>query len=153
MKCAKRIRQLKKPSALGVLAVDIMVPAWLSLSIKSAYQIMTTLLAVMDFKDLAIGAVIGAVIAIFTVASKADVNAKLLALQLRELQKKLDALLKHQGVQMPPPPASGLSPELERLASIPETKIAAIKLYRQENPGASLREAKEKIEAFYKSRQ
>jgi ribosomal protein L7/L12 len=54
---------------------------------------------------------------------------------------------------MPPPPASGLSPELERLASLPDTKIAAIKLYRQENPGVGLREAKENIEAFYKSRQ
>src|SRR6202030_2242783 len=118
-------------------------------------SIMTTLLVVLDFKDLTIGAAIGAVIAIFaggTVSSKADVNAQLLALQLRELQKKLDALLKHQGIEMPPP-ASGLSPELERLASLPDTKIAAIKLYRQENPGASLREAKEKIEAFYKSRQ
>jgi len=114
---------------------------------------MTTLLAVLDFHDLAIGAVIGAVIAIFTVSSKADVNARLLAIQVRELQKKLDALLKHQGIVMPPPPASGLSPELERLASLPDTKIAAIKLYRQENPGAGLREAKEKIEAFYKSRQ
>jgi ribosomal protein L7/L12 len=117
---------------------------------------MTTLLAGMDFKDLAIGAAIGAVIAIIaggTASSKSDVNAQLLALQVRDLQKKLDALLKHQGVEMPPPPASGLSPELERLASLPDTKIAAIKLYRQENPGASLREAKEKIEAFYKSRQ
>ena len=30
MNCAKCIRQLKKPSALGVLAVDIIGPAWLS---------------------------------------------------------------------------------------------------------------------------
>ena len=116
---------------------------------------MTTLLAVLDFHDLAIGAAIGAVIGWLSVGItyKGDVNVKLLALQMRELQKKLDALLKHEGIEMPPPPASGLSPELERLASLPDTKIAAIKLYRQENPGASLREAKEKIEAFYKSRQ
>ena len=82
-----------------------------------------------------------------------DVNVKLLALQVRELQKKLDALLKHQGIEMPTPPPSGLSPEVERLASVPDTKIEAIELYRKENRGVGLREAKEKIEAFYKSRQ
>ena len=81
-----------------------------------------------------------------------DVNLQLLALQVRELQKKLDALLKHQGIEMPTPPPSGLSPEVELLASVPDTKIAAIKLYRKENRGVGLREAKEKIEAFYKSR-
>jgi len=48
-------------------------------------------------------------------------------------------------VELPPPPASGFSPELEWLASLPDTKIAAIQLYRQENPRASLREAKEKM--------
>jgi ribosomal protein L7/L12 len=82
-----------------------------------------------------------------------DVNVKLLALQVRELQNKLDALLKHQGIEMPTPPPSGLSPEVERLASVPDTKIEAIELYRKENRGVGLREAKEKIEAFYKSRQ
>jgi len=54
--------------------------------------------------------------------------------------------------QAPPPPlASGLSAELERLASAPATKIQAIKLYRQENPGVSLSDAQKKIDAFYKS--
>ena len=86
-------------------------------------------------------------------AKGTDVNVKLLALQVRELQKKLDALLKHQGIEMPTPPPSGLSPEVERLASVPDTKIEAIELYRKENRGVGLREAKEKIEAFYKSRQ
>jgi UDP:flavonoid glycosyltransferase YjiC (YdhE family) len=71
---------------------------------------------------------------------------------MRELQRKLDALLKHQGIEIPPPPASVLSPEVERLANDPKTKIAAIKLYRQENPGTGLREAKELIEAFHESR-
>ena len=82
-----------------------------------------------------------------------DTRLQLLALQVRELQKKLDALLKHQGIELPAPPPSGLSQEVELLASVADTKIAAIKLYRQENRGASLREAKEKIEAFYRSRQ
>jgi ribosomal protein L7/L12 len=115
--------------------------------------IMTTMNTVLNFWDFF---VIGMIVLCFAGAAYAkgpDVSVQLLALQVRDLQKKLDALLKHQGVEMPPPPASGLSPELERLASLPDTKIAAIKLYRQENPRAGLREAKEKIEAFYKTRQ
>lgn len=82
-----------------------------------------------------------------------DVRVQLLMLQVRELQRKLDALLKHQGVEIPPLPVSGLSPEVELLASDPNTKIAAIKLYRKENRGVGLVEAKQKIEAFYNSRQ
>jgi ribosomal protein L7/L12 len=100
--------------------------------------------------------VIGMIVLCFAGAAYAkgpDVSVQLLALQVRELQKKLDALLKHQGIAMPTPPPSGLSPEVELLASVPDTKIAAIKLYRKENRGVGLREAKEKIEAFYKSRQ
>jgi ribosomal protein L7/L12 len=100
--------------------------------------------------------IIGMIVLCFAGAAYAkgpDVNLQLLALQVRELQKKLDALLKHQGIEMPTPPPSGLSPEVELLASVPDTKIAAIKLYRKENRGVGLREAKEKIEAFYRSRQ
>ncbi len=99
--------------------------------------------------------VIGMIVLCFagaTYAKGPDVSVQLLALQMRELQKKLDALLKHEGIAMPTPPPSGLSPEVELLASGPDTKIAAIKLYRKENRGVGLREAKEKIEAFYKSR-
>ena len=114
---------------------------------------MTPLLAVLEFKDYAIIAVIVIIFAGGAALAKGpDVNAQRLALQLRELQKKMDALLKHQGIEMPPPPKSGLSPEVELLASDPQTKIAAIKRYREENPGAGLREAKEKIEAFYNRR-
>lgn len=111
---------------------------------------MHTILNVWDFL------IIGIIVLIFAGASYAkgpDVNMQLLALQVRELQKKLDALLKHQGIELAMPPPSGLSPEVELLASAPNTKIAAIKRYRDENRGVGLREAKEKIEAFYKSRQ
>ncbi|MGH7970678.1 MAG: hypothetical protein ACREIC_18280 [Limisphaerales bacterium] len=65
----------------------------------------------------------------------------------------MDALLKYHGVELPPLPPSGLSPEVERLASDPSGKIQAIKLYREQNPGVGLAEAKAKIEAFFKSRQ
>ena len=111
---------------------------------------MNTVLNTWDFL------IIGIIVLCFAGASYAkgpDVKVQLLILQVRELQKKLDALLKHQGIVMPTPPPSGLSLEAELLASNPDTKIAAIKLYRQENPGTGLREAKEKIEAFYRSRQ
>ena len=61
---------------------------------------------------------------------------------------KLDALLAFHHVELPKPPPSGLSREVERLASSPNSKIAAIKLYRQQNPGTGLAEAKAKIDAF-----
>ena len=72
--------------------------------------------------------------------------------RLRAMEQKLDALLKHEGIEPPPPPASGLSPEVERLAQDPKAKIAAIRLYRQENPGVGLAEAKAKIEEFSEGR-
>ncbi len=113
---------------------------------------MTRLLGTLEFRDYAIIAVIVVIFAGGVAHIKGpDVNMQILALQMRELQKKLDALLRHQGIEVPPPSASGLSPEVELLAADPRSKIAAIKLYRQENPGAGLCEAKEIIEAFYKS--
>ena len=111
---------------------------------------MSTVLNLSDFL------VIGAIVLCFAGAAYAkgpDVRLQLLSLQVRVLQKKLDALLQHQGIVMPVPPPSGLSQEVELLASVPDTKIAAIKQYREENPGVGLREAKGKIEAFYKSKQ
>jgi hypothetical protein len=69
---------------------------------------MTTLLAALDFNNLVIGAAIGAVIGFFSVGTgrgTVAVNVKRLELQLSDLQKKLDALLKHQGVEMPTPHA------------------------------------------------
>lgn len=114
---------------------------------------MTTLFAVLDFQDYAIIAVIVAVFAGgANLVKSQDVGRLRLELQVRDLQRKLDALLKHQGVELPQPPPSGLSPEVEQLASLPDTQIAAIKLYRDQNPGTGLREAKEKIEAFYSRR-
>src|SRR5262245_23976832 len=98
--------------------------------------------------------IIGMIVLCFAGASYAqgpDVRVQVLMLQVRELQKKLDALLRHQGIEIPKPPPSGLSPEVELLASDPHNKIAAIKLYRKQNRGVSLRGAKQKIEEFSKS--
>src|ERR1700727_79501 len=62
---------------------------------------------------------------------------------LRCVDIKLDALLKAQGVEWP-----GLSSEVQSLALNPGTKIAAIKLHREENPDIGLAEAKAEVEAF-----
>ena len=71
-----------------------------------------------------------------------------LTFQVADLQNRLDALLKHQGVVMPTS-ISDLSAELQMMAKDPHQKIAAIKLYREERPGTGLAEAKERIERFY----
>ena len=70
-------------------------------------------------------------------------------MNFRRLERKLDALLQHQGIAMP----SRLSPEVQRLAADPRRKISAIKLHREQNPDLSLAEAKAEIEAFIGSKQ
>lgn len=66
------------------------------------------------------------------------------ALDLRSVKRKLDARLKHQGVNLP----SRLSPEVQLLARDPSKKIAAIKLHGEQNPGLSLADAKREVEDF-----
>ena len=67
---------------------------------------------------------------------------------LRRIERKLDALLKHQGISVPP--QAGLSDEVQRLARDPAQKIAAIKLHREQT-GLGLAEAKADIEDFIKT--
>ena len=115
---------------------------------------MTGQLAVLNLEEIATISVVGFVLGCIGLAAargRTDVNLQRLKLQVSALEKKLDLLLERQGISLPPS-TSGFSPELEQLASQPETKIAAIKRYRLENPGAGLSEAKERIEAFYNSR-
>ncbi len=64
-------------------------------------------------------------------------------LALRRVERKVDALLKHQGVELPCP----LSPEVQKLARDSGQKIAAIRLHREQT-GLSLAEAKAEVEAF-----
>ncbi len=72
-------------------------------------------------------------------SSRKDMSLIRLERHARELQQKLDALLKHQGIEMPTPQPSDMSPELQLMAKYPQQKIAAIKLYRgRENPGVGL---------------
>jgi ribosomal protein L7/L12 len=111
---------------------------------------MTTLLAALDYQALAIGGAIGAALSLLggsAISSATEEQVRRLANEVHELKRQLDALLQHEGIVLPPRP-SGLSAEVERLAINPHSKIAAIKLYRDENPGTSLRAAKEKIEDY-----
>ena len=61
----------------------------------------------------------------------------------RRIERKLEALLKHQGVELPCP----LSPEVQKLSRDPGQKIAAIKLHREQT-GLSLVEAKNEVEEY-----
>jgi ribosomal protein L7/L12 len=69
--------------------------------------------------------------------------------RLRGIERKLNALLQHHGVE----PARGLplSDRVKELAADPRRKIEAIKVYREET-GAGLAEAKEAVEAFINNR-
>jgi hypothetical protein len=65
--------------------------------------------------------------------------------RLQRIERKLNALLRHQGVD--PTQGLPLSDRVKELAGDPSRKIEAIKVYREET-GASLAEAKEAVEAF-----
>lgn len=110
---------------------------------------MTPLLAVLEFSDYALMAVIVAVFAGgAAITKRPGIDLGRFERRLNSLEQKLDALLKHEGIQPPPPPPSGLSQEVQQLARDPSKKIEAINLYRQQNPGVGLAEAKAKIEEF-----
>lgn len=66
--------------------------------------------------------------------------------RFRGIERKLNALLLHEGVD---PRESGfpLSDRVKEIAADPHRKIEAIKVYREET-GAGLAEAKEAVEAF-----
>lgn len=99
---------------------------------------MTPLLAVLEFEDYAI---IAAIVIVFAGGASFAARQRL---DVRRLERKLDALLQHHGVSVP----SRLSPEVQRLAKDPARKIAAIKLHREQTPGLGLAEAKAEVEDF-----
>jgi hypothetical protein len=88
-----------------------------------------------------LGIVIGAVLYPWLATHALQVATRT---RLRIMERKLDALLQHLGVEVPSP----LSPEVQRLATDPRRKIAAIKLHREEHPGLSLANAKAEVEEF-----
>jgi ribosomal protein L7/L12 len=101
---------------------------------------MTPFLAVLEFRDYV---AIALIVVVFTKAASIFGQRHL---ETRRLERKVDALLKHQGIA----DTCGLSEEVRRLARDPGNKIAAIKLHRQET-GVGLAEAKADVEAFIES--
>jgi hypothetical protein len=113
---------------------------------------MTPFFAILEFSDYALIAVIVAVFAGGAALTKRQgIDPGRLERRLKSVESKLDALLKNEGIQPPMPPPSGLSLEVEQLARDPSQKIAAIKLYRQQNPEVGLAEAKARVEEFFEN--
>jgi len=73
--------------------------------------------------------------------------------QLVRLEKKVDRILKHLGLEyIEETPQCQLSPEVQAVARDPGRKIQAIKLHREQT-GIGLKEAKDAVEAFINSGQ
>ena len=108
----------------------------------SRFDSMTpTFATVLGFSDFAIIAwlvIVFAGAAAFSTRKSAD---------SRRIERKLDALLKHQGISTA---QVVLSEEVQRLARDPAQKIAAMKLHREQT-GLGLADAKADIEDFIKS--
>ena len=86
----------------------------------------------------------GIIALIVTVFTSGATYATRQRLDVRRLERKVDALLQHHGIAAPSP----LSPEVQRMAKDPAQKLAAIKLHREQNPGLGLAEAKAEVEEF-----
>ncbi len=67
--------------------------------------------------------------------------------QLRRLERKLDLVMRHLGIEVPDPTtAAGLSAEVRQLAD-EGRKIEAIKVHREQT-GLGLKDAKDAVEAY-----
>ena len=100
---------------------------------------MTPLFASLGFGDFAI---IAWIVIVF--AGAASLGQQVI---LRRVERKLDALLQHNGIELP----SKLSSEVQRLASDPNNVAAAIMLHQTEYPSLSQAEAKADVERFSKA--
>ena len=99
--------------------------------------------AVLDFSDFAIIAffiiALGGSSAAWAYSKPSDAN------RLFRLERKVDLILKHLGIEYTDP---ALSEEVRRLA-VAVGKIQAIKLHREQT-GLGLKEAKDAVEAYLK---
>jgi ribosomal protein L7/L12 len=106
--------------------------------------VLATTLGFNDFAIIALTAIV------FAVAAGAAYSARQKA-GLRRIERKLDALLKQQGVPPPPPRVAGeISDEVQHLALDPAGRIEAIKLHREQT-GCGLAEAKRDVDQFIKN--
>jgi ribosomal protein L7/L12 len=108
-------------------------------------MIATTIATALQFSDLAIIASIVILLAAGAVHSARQKT------HLRRIERKLDALLKQQGVPPPAPVVAGeVSDEVQQIALDPARRIEAIKLHREQT-GCGLAEAKRDVEQFIKN--
>ena len=98
-----------------------------------------TFATVLGFSDFAI---IAWLMIVFTGAAA---YATRKSAETQRIERKLDALLKHQGITLPP--QAKLSEEVQRLARDPARRSNAVMLHRTET-GLGLAEAKADIEDF-----
>jgi hypothetical protein len=102
----------------------------------------STFATVLGFSDFAI---IAWLMIVFTGAAA---YATRKSAETQRIECKLDALLKHQGITLPP--GAKLSEEVQRLARDPAQRSNAVMLHRTET-GLGLTEAKADIEDFIKT--
>ena len=98
---------------------------------------MTPLLATLQFIDF-----MGIAFIVIVFGGGADIIGRQ-RVDLRRLERKLDALLKHQGVSLPPI----VSEEVQRILRDPAKKPEAVKLHREQT-GLDLADATADVEAF-----
>ena len=101
--------------------------------------ILATTLQFGDFAIIAWIVVVFAGAAAYTTRQRVD---------LRRIERKLDALMQHQGGSLPP--QGEMSDEVRQLARDPARKIEAIKLHREQT-GLGLAEAKSDVEDYLKT--
>lgn len=99
---------------------------------------MTPLLATLELADFI---VIGFIVLVIAGGASAMVGRQ--RVDLRQLDRKLDALLKHHGIPLPPI----ASEEVQRIVRDPSKKTEAIKLHREQT-GLDLEGATADVEAF-----
>lgn len=97
---------------------------------------MNPLVGILQYYDFA---GIGLIVFVFVTAARIDLQR----LAIRRLERKLDALLQHHGIEL----RSKLSPGVLELLRDPNKKIAAVKLHREQT-GASLAEAKKDVDEY-----
>jgi ribosomal protein L7/L12 len=102
----------------------------------------STFATVLGFSDFAI---IAWLMIVFTGAAAYAMRK---SAETQRIERKLDALLKHHGITLPP--QAKLSEEVQRLARDPAQRSNAVMLHRTET-GLGLAEAKADIEDFIKT--
>ena len=100
------------------------------------------------FASLGLGDFVIIAFVIIVFAGSASLGQQII---LRRVERKLDALLQHHGIELPSNLL--LSPEVQRLASEANNVTAAIKRHLLENPNLSYAEAESEVKRSAKTNQ